>query len=527
VAVSAPDARSLLMLAFDGLEVPPWFATRLRDAPVAGITLFRYLNVDAPGQVRELTASVQRAAAERPGSDGLPILVAADHEGGQMLALGTGATPFAGNMALGAAGDEALAERVGRAMGLEAAAMGVNVVYAPVCDLATNPRNPGIGIRSFGDEPIAAAKLVAAVVRGLRSSGVAACAKHYPGLGEAAVDSHHVLPIVNHDRHRLDSVELVPFRTALAAGAELVMSAHVAIPAITGDPALPATLSPAVLAGLLRADLGPRGLAISDALDMAALRPGADGLPDAVAGLRAGLDLLLLGPQQAAGGAIEAALVRGTSDGALDAGIAASSARVDALRRRVAGIRQPALDIVGSREHRALARELAEASVTFVRDDAGLLPIRLASDARLGALMPRPRDLTPADTSSAVEPGLAAALRRHHDRVDEVIAPNAPEPGEIAGFRDWAAGCDLVVVGTIAASLEPAQAALVDTILATGVPVVTVALRTPYDLAAYPSAKVHAATYGILQPSLDALADALFGEIPFRGRLPVAVAAAA
>jgi beta-N-acetylhexosaminidase len=167
-----------------------------------------------------------------------------------------------------------------------------------------------------------------------------------------------------------------------------------------------------------------------------------------------------------------------------------------------------------------LARELAERSITLVRNDAGLLPLRLDPDARLFAVMPQPKDLTPADTSSRVAPQLGAALRGCHARSDEFVTSHPPSDDEIAGARRRAADADVIVVGTISASFDPQQVALVEALRSTGRPLVTVALRTPFDLAAYPAATTHVATYSILRPSLDALASALFGAIPFQGRLP-------
>ena len=179
--------------------------------------------------------------------------------------------------------------------------------------------------------------------------------------------------------------------------------------------------------------------------------------------------------------------------------------------------------MVGCAAHQAVARELAERSMTLVRNDAGLLPLRLAPDARIAAIMPQPRDLTPADTSSRVAPALAAALRARHANVDEFVTGHPPSAAEIAALRARADAYDLLVIGTIAASFDPAQAALVQALLASGRPCVTVALRTPYDLAAYPRSATHVCTYGILRPSLDALASALFGDLPFTGHLPVAI----
>ncbi len=515
------DPLGRVMLAFDGRELPANVERRFATAPAAGVTLFRFFNSDSPAQVRELTASVQRAASAFD-HDAPPLLIAADQEGGQLDAL-DGATPFPGNMALGAAGDEDLAERVGRATGLELLAMGANVSYAPVCDLADNPGNPHIGIRSFGSEPAEVARLAAAVVRGLRSSGIAAGAKHFPGLGGSDLDTHHELAVVAHDRARLDRAELVPFRAAIGAGADVVMSAHLALPAVTGDATLPATLSRAVMHDLIRDDLGFRGLTITDALDMGALPQGDAQVIDVIAALRAGVDLLLTMGDPAAQARIEGGLRHAAARGLFDAaGMKASAERIERLRRRLGGVEQPPLEAVRSAAHGALAREVAERSLTLVRDEDGLLPLRPAADARIVVVQPVPRDLTPADTSSSVPPLLAAAIRRRHPRVDEVLVDEATE-GEVAAARDAIAGADLLVLGSVSASLRPAHEALCRALLETGVPTVTVALRTPFDLAAYPSSATHVCAYGILEPTCEAVAAALFGEIPFAGRLPAPI----
>ena len=548
-----------LMLAFRGRTAPAWLLERLAAAPVAGFTLFRHFNVGSPRQVRDLTAELQRAAARAsavaraggqaagaggvagaagPGGDRgvagpeggagawgteLPILIAADQEGGQLLALGEGWTPFAGPMAIGATGDTALAERVGRAIGLELRAVGVNVNYGPVLDIASNPANPSLGIRSFGDDPAAVATLGAAWLRGVQSAGVAATAKHFPGKGEAAVDTHLELAVVDRDRAALEGREVRPFRAAIEGGTRMVMSGHFAVPALTGSRSLPSTLAPQVMGTLLRDDLGFEGVSITDALDMGALPQDATQAIDVIAALRAGVDLLLASANRAAQRRIEAALVRAAAVGVLDAdAVAASTGRIAALRRWIAGFDAVPLDVVGCAEHRALERELAERSVTLVRD-AGLLPLRPAPDATILAVMPAPSDLTPADTSSYVTPGLAAALRAHHPRVEEIVTAQPPTSEEIAAVRRRAAGADVVVVGTISARAGSPQAALVEAVLATGRPVVTVALRTPWDLAAYPAAGTHLCTYSILPASLEALAGVLFGRLAAAGRLPVGI----
>ncbi|HET9519917.1 MAG TPA: glycoside hydrolase family 3 N-terminal domain-containing protein [Candidatus Limnocylindrales bacterium] len=512
-----------VMLAFDGLTVPDEVARRLRDAPAAGVTLFRFSNVESPAQVRALTAAVQRAA----GHAG-PLLIAADQEGGQLNGLGDGVTPFAGNMALGAAGDPALTERVAWAVGLELRAMGVTIDYAPVCDLATNPRNPAVGIRSFGDEPGRVGEHVAAFVRGLQSTGVAAGLKHFPGLGGVVDDTHHRLAVLDASPADLDARELVPFRAGIDAGARVVMSAHLAVPQLTGDPGLPSTLSAAVMTDLLRRRLGFDGVSITDALNMEAIPQGAGQIDAVLAALEAGVDLLLTAPDTSARDGIERGLSAAAAAGLLDAErLRRSADRVRALAGWLAGFDQPDLSVVACPEHRALAVELASRSITLVRDDGDRIPLRPAAGARIAAIMPAPTDQTPADTSSIVPPGLARALRRHHAAVDGYVVGHAPADDEIAAVRAAVAGHEIVVVGTTAAHLEPGQAALVEALLedsgADSGRVVTVALRTPFDLAAYPASRTHLSTYGILEPSLDALADVIFGLAPAVGRLPAAV----
>jgi beta-N-acetylhexosaminidase len=506
------------MIAFAGTELPRSAARRINEQGVAGVTLFRaHHNVVDPVQIRRLTAAIQGA---RPAG-APPLLIAADQEGGQLVALGDGTTQFAGAMALGATGDEALAERVAGATARELRALGVNVDYAPVCDVANNPANPALGIRSFGDDPEAVGRFAAATVRGLQDDGVAATVKHFPGAGDTAADPHHELPLVPRTKAELAERELVPFRAAFGAGARMVMTGHFALP---GQDDLPTSLSAAVLRDLLRGQLQFDGVTVSDALDMHALAQGSAQIIDAVAALRAGEDVLLGTPEEAALQRLEEGLAQARRRGLIDADDdAAATRRLSELRRWLGGYDQPRLDVVACGEHQALAAELAHRSITLVRNDDRLLPLKPAADARIAVVQSMPADLTPADTSSTVPPALASALRRRLAGVEEILLPAAPSEADIAGLGDRLATFDIVVVGTISAHLQPAQAALAAAVLACGVPTVTIALRTPWDLPEYPSARTYVCSYGILPPSMEALAAALLGETPFVGRLPVAI----
>ena len=510
-----------LMLSFAGTEPSAEIRAVLKRQHVGGVTLFRALNVESPAQVRALTAALQRAAA---ASGQPPLLIAADQEGGQLMALGDGPTPFPGNMALGATGSEDLARRAGTAIGRELSAMGINVNFAPVCDVNINPQNPVVGTRSFGEDPALVARLSAAKIQGIQAAGVAATAKHFPGHGDTTLDSHDGTPVLPHDSARLHGVELPPFVAAVQAGVRLIMTAHVALPALNDGLHLPATLSPKILRGLLRDELGFAGVIVSDAMDMRAIEQGPGLVIDAITALSAGVDLLILNHTAAEQHTVYAGALQAARRALLAPEATLISAqRVLALKRWLAEHPPTPFEVVGCTEHRALALEVASRAVTLVRDTAGRLPLRPSPEARIAAIVPRPADLTPADTSSYIIPSLARALRQYHPPVDEFIMPLNPSEAEVAALREQMSRYAFVVVGTINATAHPGQAALVNTLLNGDVPTVAAALRMPYDLLAYPTAPTYVCAYSIQPPAMEALAQALFGHIPFAGRLPVSI----
>jgi beta-N-acetylhexosaminidase len=517
-----------LLLAFKGKEPSPEIIAALKNYKPGGLTLFRSLNIDHPAQVRQLANSLQRLARDL----GLPpLLIGTDQEGGQLMAIGEGTTPLPGNMALGATGSTELARKAGAVLGQELAAMGVNVDYAPSCDVNINPHNPVIGTRSFGESPDAVARLAVAMIEGIQSQGVAATAKHFPGHGDTASDPHYGLPSILHSLERLQQVELPPFRSAISAGAKLVMSAHLALPALDGPDAPPATLSRNILHGLLREELGFNGVTVTDAMDMKAIRQGDALGEDAVRAAAAGADLLLLTSNPDDQRCVHKSLSQAIQRGQLDHEATFKSVeRILSLKqwlarqpRSSAGQSQPDLSVVGCAAHQAVAAEIAERSVTLIRDDVGLLPLLLKSEERIAAIVPKPIDLTPADTSSYVTPRLAAALRQYHPDVDEYLLSYAPESGEIASLLEQLRNHKLIILGTLNAFSSPGQAEFVRQALKLGIPTVVVALRLPYDLSVFPRAQTYICTYSILEPSMQALAKALFGKIRFEGRLPVSI----
>jgi beta-N-acetylhexosaminidase len=300
------------------------------------------------------------------------------------------------------------------------------------------------------------------------------------------------------------------------------MSGHVALPAVTGDRALPATISRAVMHDLLRERLGFEGVSLTDAMDMRAVAQGIGGVVDSIVALRAGIDLLLLTPDRSAQRRLEAGLQQAAVRALVPASrVRTSSRRVLRLRRWLKHFSWPERVYVHSIAHRDLAQRCARASVTLVRDDAGLLPLRPQDGARVAVITPTPRELTPADSSEDEPLALADAIGRHHTDIIDVRVPSQPEADDIRAAREAAAGAALAVVVTLAADVQPGQARLVEAMLETGTPTVTVAMRTPYDLAEYPGSQSHLCAYSIVPASVGAVADALFGQMPIGGRLPV------
>lgn len=275
------------MVGFDGHAASPDVKRMLRDFGVGHVILFAR-NVDAPEQVAELVRELQSVA--RDAGHDIPLLVAVDQEGGRVARLKAPWTLWPPLRAVGRSGSEGLARQMGEALAAELLACGIRLDFAPVVDVDTNPANPVIGDRSFGDDPSLVARLGVAMIRGLQEGGVAACAKHFPGHGDTDQDSHLELPAVDHSRSRLDDVELRPFRAAVEAGVATIMTAHVLVREL--DDRLPASLSPAVIEGILRKQMKYDGVVVSDDLEMKAVATHwAPGLA-AVLAAQAGCDII-------------------------------------------------------------------------------------------------------------------------------------------------------------------------------------------------------------------------------------------
>ena len=349
----------LVVAGFAGRTMPVELRALAREFDLGGVILFAR-NVEAPLQVAELA----REARELP--TGLPPWVSVDQEGGRVQRLRAPCTEWPPFASLGRSGDPDLAGRFGRALARELRILGITLDYAPVLDVHTNPDNPVIGDRAPADDPARVAALGAAVIRALQQGRVAACGKHFPGHGDTDLDSHEALPVVEQERGRLDEVELAPFRAAIEAGVAALMTAHVRYPAL--DESSPATLSHAVVTGLLRDDLGFREWIVTDDLSMGAITAHRT-VPDAaVDALRAGCDgLLLCDPDPEMQAAVIERLIRAVEDETLP------ERRVEDALRRQRRVKERFLDgdrewrpprprdldaVLGCDEHQAVADEM-------------------------------------------------------------------------------------------------------------------------------------------------------------------------
>ena len=366
------DIGQLLWIGFQGPVAPPQVRARLERGAAGATILFKrnlvYTKVDGPvpQEVCDLDAlEALNRSLHVNAPDGTPALVAVDQEGGLVQRVRAPATqwpPMFSHDGLPAGDDERVAEQVGRALGEELRALGFDIDFAPVLDVHTNPANPIIGERAFGRDADTVSRRALAFARGLDAAGMIACGKHFPGHGDTDTDSHLELPRVDHDWDRLDKVELAPFRAAAKAGLPMIMTAHVVFAAL--DKERPATMSPAVIDGLLRGKLGYRGVIVSDDLDMKAIagHMGAD--VAAVAAIRAGCDVLLLCCDEGNQALAEQGLAKEAErDPAFRARVAAAATRVRAMKTahatKLAALRAVGRDIVGSFDHRRLADRLA------------------------------------------------------------------------------------------------------------------------------------------------------------------------
>lgn len=521
----------MIMVGFDDQSLTRELEGHL-SAVHAGNVIFLGRNYQDPDQMWEFTNALQRMASRRPAPVG--FLTAIDQEGGIVARLLSGVTVFPGNMALGATGSVDYARHAATVTAQEMLQLGLNMNLAPVLDVNNNPGNPAIGVRSYGESPELVAAMGAAAIEASEAAGVLATAKHFPGKGDVTVDSHLDLPHVPHSRDRLNRVELVPFKAAIAAGVGAIMTAHVTFPAIEPEPLLPATMSQKVLQGLLREELGFEGIIITDDLFMGAISKSYGLAEAAIRSINAGADIVLMchkpGEQAMAIRAVWEAVRSGRI----------SMERVDSSVRRVLsvkaqfGIMTPPVPTrmpqgVGSQANRGLALAIARESVSVVQDRDGIIPFSPDAGSACGkaldvlVISPDIKSLTMVEDTGSHGSPLAKAVRKFVPSASDIAVSQSPSDREIEDAAAAAFRRDLVIVATHNAHLYPAQAALVRRVAQAGPPVVVVGMRNPYDLRDFPQVGTYIAAYSFRECSMQAAAEVIFGSIVPTGRLPVTI----
>nr|WP_306978351.1 glycoside hydrolase family 3 protein [Alkalibacillus salilacus] len=517
-----PDFRN-----YDGeavTEMLPEIEQLVKEYHLGGVILFAE-NVQGTEQTARLVHDYQQA------SEKFGLMMTIDQEGGIVTRLQSG-TDFPGNMALGATRSEDMAYDVGQAIGREIGSLGINTNFAPVMDVNNNPDNPVIGVRSFGGDPDLVADLGIAYTEGLQSTGVAATAKHFPGHGDTDVDSHLGLPEVPHDRERLEEVELAPFQQAMEAGVDMIMTAHVTFPQIdntkvtsrkTGEEVtLPATLSHKVLTELMREDMGYDGIITTDAMNMNAITDHFGTVDAAIRAVKAGSDIVLMpvGLEEVADG-----LLTAIDDGEIaEERIESSVERILSLKIERGIIRQEnptpiedkianATEIVGADEHQQLEQEVANQSITMVKNENDALPLSEDSQGEIVVV------------GDTFVNDLGNAISKYNDQTTVIeTSGNLSESNQ-----ETIANADAVIAGSYTYNVNgrspdnPVMSMIDSLDSMTDAPVISVGIRNPYDIMAYPNVDGYLTQYGFNEASFDATAATIFGENEPTGQLPVTI----
>ena len=512
---TTPDARNIPLY---GVASP---AEVVRKYHLGGVIYFAWTDsVQNPQQITGLSNGLQQAALTQDSKVHVPLQVATDQEQGVVTRIGPPATQFPGSMALGAGRSTDDARTAARITGEELKAMGVNTDFAPDSDVNVNALNPVIGTRSFSSDPELAADMVGAQVRGYQDdAGISSSAKHFPGHGDTATDSHVAFPIITHTRQQWEQIDAPPFKQAIADGIDMIMTAHLSFPALddSGDPA---TLSRPILTGLLRNELGYKGVIVTDSLAMQGVRDLYGDAEVAVRALSAGADQLLMTPamDDAYAAVLDAVRTGRISHADLDAKVR----RVLELKYSRGIVAHPyadpaALDsVVGTSEHLAAADAITDRTTTLVKNDAGTLPLSTSG----AKVLVTGYGVTTTQT-------LADGLAKQGAVTTVKQTGTSPTDAQVASAVAAASTQDAVVVTTMKAwdtsVTDPrgGQQKLVKQLLATGRPVIVVATRDPYDIAYLTQAPTYLATYSYSPVAIEAVARVIGGKVAPTGKLPV------
>ena len=481
---------------------------------VGGFTLFR----GEANSIAALTNEAQKLAK-------IPLFFSADYERGLRMQLRTG-TPFTTNMGVAATGDASAAFRQGKIICEEMRAIGANWLFAPVADINNNPDNPVINIRSFGADAAKVGEFVVALTRGVKVANCLSTLKHFPGHGDTATDSHIGLSVVPLNRARLNQVELVPFRMGIGGGVDAVMTAHLAVPQVTGDE-LPGTLNPKITTEILRNDLKFAGIVTTDSMEMGAITKNFPDGASAVMAIKAGADVVLFPPNvEKAIAAIEAAVKKGDLT---EARINESVERLLAAKYRLGLAENKLVDLakvnelIEKPENVLEANRTAEKSITLLRNDDKILPLKASEAAKTLFVV------IAADDDQVEGVALIPEIARRAPKAKIVRLDPRSTADEYQKVVEQAGQAERIVLapfvkraalkGTVA--LPENQTNFVKQIINLKKPVAVVAFGSPYLIRQFPAVKNYVVTYAIEEVAQTAAARALFGEVPFRGKLPV------
>ncbi|AOS61128.1 glycoside hydrolase family 3 protein [Actinoalloteichus hymeniacidonis] len=500
-----------------GVETPAEVVQRYH---LGGVVYFNWSDsFENPVQVAELSNGLQEAALSS-GAE-IPLVISTDQEQGVVTRFGEPATQFPGNMALGAGRSADDAREAAAITGQELRAVGINQDYAPVADVNVDPANPVIGVRSFSQDPALVSQLVTAQVEGYQDSAgreqtVSSAIKHFPGHGDTNQDSHESLPTIDHTLEEWRELDAPPFAAAIEAGADVVMTGHLLTPELD-DSGMPATLSPDILTGLLRGELGFEGVISTDSLQMEGVREQHDDARIPVLALQAGVDQLLM-PQDL-GVAVEAVIEAVHSGELTEERIEESVRRVLKLKWNRGIISTPLVDVarvdelVGNDEHLATAQSITDRTTVALRNDSDLLP------------METPESVLVTGPDASALSALAGSLAERGVEVQQLPTTTSPSETEIEEAVDSAADHDLAIALTNAAWNESksGQLDLVRSLAESEVPLVAVATRDPYDAAYVDEATTWLATHSIGRQAMESLTKVVLGEIAPVGELAVTV----
>lgn len=458
----------------------------------------------------------------------IPLLVGSDFERGASFRVDyTARFPY--NMAYGAAGDVEASRYEGQAAAREARALGIQWIFAPDADVNSNPENPIINIRSYGEDPDAVSRHVAAFIDGAHSdpkNPVLVTAKHFPGHGDTNTDSHLDMPRLDQDREHMDAIELKPFEAAIAHGVDAIMTAHMSVPAIEPDD-IPATVSPRVLTGLLRGELKFQNLIITDAMDMQGLTKEFNGAEASVRAIMAGADVLLMPPDpERAIQAVETAVLRGRiprqriDESALR--VLTAKVHLGLTRSKLVNVEAVA-DVLDAKESAESAQRVSDRAITLVKNDGGVVPLKNANQSCVIVATQSRGSIS--GTRFAQE-----FARRAKDARIVTVDSTMPEAALQAMVGDTSRCSEIVISANVAVAAYRGDVALggdlapfIEKLSEGPVPVVMVAVGNPYLLASFPKVAAYMATFSVTSPSEFSAAKALFGQMPITGRMPVSI----